>query len=75
MYDTPVLLRAVCYCRAFLVGILLLALPARVASAVRSEGLSLAQWSLDTDPRAGIEAWTHTLDPAIEPSAGQCLMA
>ena len=65
MQDTPVLLRPVRFCRAFLVGILLLVLLARVAAAVRGEGLSLIPWSLDTEPRAGIEAWTRTVDPAI----------
>ena len=42
--DTPVLLRVVRFCRAFLVGILLPALPpghlSRVTASIRGEGLS-----------------------------------
>ena len=69
MKDTAVFLQVACFCTALLVGILRLALPpghpSRVTARTRGEGPSPHQGSLDTEPWAGIEAWTRALDPAI----------
>jgi hypothetical protein len=70
MIHAAVFLRVVCFCTALLVGTVLPILPpghsSRVTASTPGEGLSPHQRSLDTEPHAGIEVCTRTLDPAID---------